>query len=99
MSISAATGAFAAVGVGNAFRLQLNSIQFNASLWGTFVGTVRLARSFDNGATFLPLTALGTAISFTGPCTETFEEYEEGVLYRWECTSYTSGTINYRISQ
>ncbi|CAN5317612.1 hypothetical protein BH11PSE5_BH11PSE5_20700 [soil metagenome] len=97
--MAATTGLLTAVGPGDPFRLDFNSIQFNASLWGTFLGTVRLARSFDNGATFLPLTALGTAINFTGPCTETFEEYEDGIIYRWECTSYTSGTINYRISQ
>lgn len=99
MSISAVVGTFTGVGVGAPFRLQLNSIQFNASLWGTFVATLRLARSFDNGENFLPITALGTPITFTGPCTETFEEYEDGVLYRWECISYVSGTVNDRISQ
>jgi hypothetical protein len=72
---------------------------FNASLTGTFAATLRLERSFDGGATYEPLTALGTAITFTGPCSETFEEPEADVRYRWNCTSYTSGTIQYRISQ
>jgi hypothetical protein len=72
---------------------------FNFSLWGSFVGTVVLERSFDQGMTWLPLTALGSAISFTAPCSETFEEPEFGVQYRVHCTAYTSGTINYRLSQ
>ena len=71
---------------------------FNLSLWGTFVGTVRLERSFD-GSTWLPITALGSAINFTGPVSETFEEAEGGVQYRLNCTAYTSGTVNYRLSQ
>jgi hypothetical protein len=70
----------------------------NVSLWGTFVGSVRVERSFD-GTNWLPLTALGTAINFTGPCSETFDEAETGVQYRLNCTAYTSGTINYRMSQ
>ena len=72
---------------------------FNFSLWGTFAGTVRIERSFDNGTTWLPMTVLGSAVTFTGPATETFEEPEAGVLYRVNCTAFTSGTINYRVSQ
>jgi hypothetical protein len=72
---------------------------FNLSLWGTFVGTVQLERSFD-GSTWLPLTANGTQIyKFTAPCSEPVEESEIGVLYRLNCTAYTSGTINYRLSE
>lgn len=71
---------------------------FNVSLWGTFSATVQLERSFD-GALWLPITARGSPISFTAPCTEVFEEPEDGVLYRLTCTAYTSGTVNYRISQ
>lgn len=73
--------------------------EFNAALAGTFVATLRMVRSYDNGATWSPLTALGSSFVFTGPCQEMFEEAEPGVLYTWECTSYTSGVINYRISQ
>lgn len=93
------TGQFTAVGESAAFTPPANSIQMNMSLWGTFVATLVLERSFDKGVTWLPITALGTPIEFTGPCTETFEEYEKGVQWRWRCKARTSGTINYRISQ
>ena len=100
------TGTFTATGVTAApyFSPEYTSsvdgsAPFNMSLWGTFVGTVQLERSFDNGVTFLPLTALGTAITFTAPATEVFNEPESGVQYRLNCTAFTSGTINYRLSQ
>lgn len=95
----ALTGTFTATGVSAAFKPPPNSIQMNMSLWGAFVATLVLERSFDKGVTWLPLTALGTSFSFTGPCTETFEEYEAGAQWRWRCTAFTSGTVNYRISQ
>jgi hypothetical protein len=74
---------------------------FNACLDGSFVGTVRLERAFpDRIGTVHPLTAAGASIlSFTAPCSEQWQEDEFGVLYRWNCTAYTSGTINYRLSQ
>lgn len=72
---------------------------FNAALSGTFVATLQLERSYDNGFSYHPLTAMGTAIVFTAPCEELFAEAEPGVLYAWRCTAYTSGTIECRISQ
>lgn len=89
-------GELEAIGRGDAAVVQGT---FNAALTGTFVATVRLMRSFDNGATFHPLTALGQTIEFTAPCEEFFAEPEPGVLYAWQCVAYTSGTIEYRISQ
>lgn len=74
--------------------------EFNASLWGTFVGDVRLERSFDGGVTFIPCTDLyGAAVSFSDEMSIGFKESEQGVFYRFNCTAYTSGTINYRISK
>ena len=100
--MSNVTGTFAATGQSAVFSPQgINPVSrpFNLSLWGTFAATVQLERSFD-GATWLPLTALGTAVYvFTAPCSETAEETEMGVVYRLNCTSYTSGTVNYRLSQ
>jgi hypothetical protein len=72
---------------------------FNFSLWGTFSATCELDRSFDSGTTWLPLTALGTALTWTGPATEILTEPEAGVLYRVNCTTVGSGTVNYRVSQ
>jgi hypothetical protein len=92
-------GSFTATGNSESFRRDSRREAFNMSLWGTFVGTVILERSFDGGETFLPLTALGTSITFTAPCTEVFEEPEPSVLYRLRCSAYTSGPINYRLSQ
>jgi hypothetical protein len=70
------------------------NIQFNA--------TVQLERSFDGGLTYIPCN-LGTAgviaLWTTGPISFTFGEPERQTLYRLNCVAYTSGTINYRISQ
>jgi len=73
--------------------------EFNASLAGPFVATLRLERSYDGGATWGVLTALGTDMEFTDECEEIFNEPEHGVLYRWNCVAYTSGAIKCRISQ
>jgi hypothetical protein len=91
------TGTFSATGVAGSIRVDRGS--FNVSLWGTFVATVRVERSFDGGTTWLPITALGSAINFTAPCSEIFMEPEVGILYQLDCTSYGTGTVNWRISQ
>lgn len=95
----AVTGSLTATGATNSFRPNGKSPAFNFTVSGTFVGTVRPERSFDDGDTWHPLTALGSAISFTAPCSEVFEEPENYVLYRANCTAYTSGTIAVRMSQ
>ncbi len=69
-----------------------------------WVGTVQLERSFDGGSTFLPMGygPIGaTAASWTaGPVNFVcLGEPEKQTLYRLNCTAYSSGTINYRISQ
>jgi hypothetical protein len=76
----------------------------NAALFlgGSFSGTVQLERSFDGGYTWLvcgvggggtqAVFNAGTVVSVTG------SEPERGMLYRANCTVYTSGTINYRLS-
>lgn len=73
---------------------------FNVSLWGTFVATVQMERSFDNGVTWLPLTAAGTQMYvWTGPASEIAAEPMPGVLYSLRCTAFTSGTVNYLMGQ
>lgn len=74
---------------------------FNISLWGTFVATVKVQRSFDDGSTWVDCSrdSAGTTASYTAPASLLVEEPEAGVLYRLNCSAYTSGTINYRISQ
>ena len=66
-------------------------------------GTVRLERSFDGGVTWIPDTIQGgtTAMSFVdfSAVSQRILEPEQGVFYRLNCVAYTSGTINYRISE
>lgn len=96
---TAVAATFTATGVSASFA-PVSRRGFNVSLWGTFVGAVRLERSFDGGTTWLPLTAAGIALyAWTAPASEIAEEPETGVIYRLSCTAFTSGTINYRVSQ
>lgn len=70
---------------------------FGPAAW---VGSVALQRSFDGGSTYVTcgLGPTGTAGVFTDNASIVAVEPEKGVLYRINCTAYTSGTINYRIS-
>ncbi len=68
-----------------------------------FVGTVQLEKSYDGGNTWLvagvggggqqAVYTAGTAVGFV------VSEPETDVLYRVNCPAYTSGVINYRLSQ
>lgn len=80
--------------------IQIPAEPFNVSVYGTFVGTVVLEKTFDNGTNYIPVLRpnSGTAISYTAPGTEVLCEPEAGVKYRLRCTAYTSGTINTRLS-
>jgi hypothetical protein len=102
----ALTGSFSATGQSQSFMpTGLNDFgerdhAFNVSIWGTFVGTVQLERSFDNGTTWLALTQNGSQVyKWTAQASEIADETEAGVLYRLNCTAFTSGPINYRLSQ
>jgi hypothetical protein len=95
-------GTLSAVGASAAVfpRADLCFREFNISLWGTFSATIAVQRSFDGGVTWLPLTLAGVATAqYTAPCSEMIGNPEMGVAYRVACTSFSSGTINYRISQ
>lgn len=92
----AVTGTFAATGQSASFAPL--GRDFNVSLWGTFVGSVQLERTFDNGANWLPITADGTQLYvWTAPASESASDPEQQPVYRLNCTAYTSGTVNYRI--
>lgn len=90
MAINSVTGTFAATGVSAA--LPVIGGAFNVSLAGTFVGTVVLQRSFDQGATWKDV------VSWTAPVETSRTEIEDKVQYRYNCTAYTSGTVTYRLS-
>ena len=91
------TGTLAATGRSTAFTPDPGR-DFNATLSGTWVGTVTLDRSFDNGSTWSPCTNLGAALSFTANLTEIVREPEGGVQYSFNFTR-TSGSLVYRLSQ
>lgn len=67
-------------------------------------GTVAIERSYDAGVNWhvISTDAAGTAASFTPASDVAFNgrifEAETQVLYRFNCTAYTSGTINYRLA-
>jgi hypothetical protein len=74
--------------------------KFNASVQGFGVATVKLERSFDEGVTYQVVSkdSSGAEASFTANCSLVVEEVEKGVLYRWNCTSWSSGTLACRIA-
>lgn len=67
-----------------------------------FAGTVTVERSFDGAKTWITtsLTNAGAVASYNAgtPVSTIFNEPEDGVLWRLNCTVLTSGTINYRLS-
>ena len=91
------TDAIASVTTGTAIQLQG---RFNASVQGTFDGTVKLQRSYDNSTwETVSKDSAGNEAAFTAPCSLVVEEVESGVWYRWNVTARNSGTFNTRLSQ
>lgn len=91
-------GAFAAAGQSLPFVIPQSRVDFNISVWGTFSGTVVVERSFDGGNTWIPKWP-DAVYSISTPVTFSDNEPEEGVRYRLNCTGFSSGPINYRVSQ
>lgn len=89
--------ALSAQGTGAAANVFIPPIRFNATISGTFVGSIGLEKSFDGGTTFIPVTVGGQALIFTAPGSELMEEAEPGMRYRWNA-SLSSGTYNSRLS-
>ena len=69
----------------------------------SYSATVQLERSFDGGKTWTVanIGSSGTLAQWTAgtPLNLSWTEPERGVAYRLNCVAYTSGTINYRLSQ
>lgn len=93
------TGSFSATGSSPGAAFFKGGI--NIALWGTFVATVQVERSFDGGANFMPVErdTNGTNLTFSSPDSVIAEEVESAVIWRLTCTNYTSGQVNYRVSQ
>ncbi len=70
---------------------------------GNWNATIRIERSFDGGTTWYVAGVGGggqQAIYNTAnqDVSVTVDEPEKGVLYRLNCSAWTSGTINFRVS-
>lgn len=100
IALRALEGTFGAAGQSGSITLDG---EFNITLTGTAVAAVQLEKSFDGGTTWCAIFAGGTQLyqwSYSSSnFSETAEELEAGVRYRLNCTSCSSGTLNYRISQ
>lgn len=97
MTIAKVEGQFTANGNSDSVAIDGRA---NMTVSGTFVATLTLQRSFDDGTTWHTVAkdADGNAAAYTAPVSLTFEEPETGILYRLNC-AFTSGTVNFRISQ
>lgn len=83
---------------------------FNISIWGTpltgtgtsgsFNGTVALERSLDGGTTWIPVATDGTGTQaiYTTAVAVAGQEPQHAA-YRFDCTTYVSGTINYLLTK
>ena len=72
---------------------------------GNWNGTVRLERSFDGGTTWIVCGVGGSGAQAVWSSSGTGSdvsvvvgEPEKGVAYRLNCTAFSSGPINYRLS-
>jgi len=86
------SGAVSATGVTGIFQPIANK-PFNVEIFGTFVATVAVVRSFDNGVTWQPVLKpdVTTAASFTAPANYVAFEPDASVLWALSVT-WTSGT-------
>jgi hypothetical protein len=89
-----ATGSFTATGAGEVVEIVAPKY-FDLSIFGTFTGTVQLQRKRPSDSTWRVVKEY----------TEASEDLEDTGLVasgvwqvRLECTSYTSGTINWELS-
>ena len=90
---------FTATGVSEGVPIQGHA---NVLIGGTFVATVQVQKSFDGGATWFVVSrdSAGALAEYTSPgFNGTIIEPESQILYRLECTAFTSGTVVYRISR
>ena len=68
---------------------------FNLSIIGTaMVGTLTLSRSFDDGATFVPVA------TYTADAQKVVKSPESGIVHKigFETGDYTSGSVDVRLS-
>jgi hypothetical protein len=95
------TGQSASAQVFGPFNIAIWGTPLSGGLSGAFSATIALERSLDGGTTWIAAAAdgTGTAASYTSAVSLSGTEPEQGNLYRFDCTVYASGTVNYRLSQ
>ena len=92
-------GTFTGTAEGAAVAIQGHA---NVLIGGSFVATVQVQKSFDGGATWFIVSrdSAGALAEYTSPgFNGTIIEPESQILYRVECTAFTSGTVIWRISR
>lgn len=89
MAVALIDGTFTGTGASEEVDIQGT---FNVSLSGFGTATVAIERSFD-GSTWRSIE------SFSSNAERRGFETESGIKYRGNCTSYTSGSIQLRVSQ
>ncbi len=92
-------GTFIGTGVSAGVPIQGHA---NVLLAGTFVATIQVQKSFDSGTTWYVVSrdSAGALAEYASPgFNGTIIEPESQILYRFECTAFTSGTVVYRISR
>lgn len=97
-AVQVRTGTLSASGVMASPFIDMGG-RWNLSLWGTFVATVRLVRSFDGGTVWIPCTRAGDVVTWSSPSSEVIDAPEGNVIYALDVISYTSGTISWRASR
>ena len=94
------SGSFTSATTGTAFLVQ--KTDFVATLYGTWSGTVQLEVNRNNGNGWVavssdPTTTTGTPAAYTANVALAVFDPIIGAQYRWNCTIFTSGTVNYEI--
>jgi len=83
-------GAFTATGQSVSSAAKQGSMAVSVS--GVWVGTIDLEWSFDGGSTFIQYA------SYTAPTNFVLDCPSGGIHWRFNCTAYTSGTIDYLLA-
>lgn len=107
MAFKSVTGTLSGTGRSNAFEIPgqrgpaSSEVLLNIVVSGTFSATVEIQRSLDNSVSWHTLSkdADGAPASYTAPFAVRIGECETPALYAVNCSAFTSGTINFRISQ
>jgi len=91
------SGSFTSTGASDGVRV---SGKCNVTLSFSGAGVVALERSFD-GVIWAVVSKnnVPEKAEFTQDINTVVEEPELGVFYRWNCVSYSSGSIAYRIGR